>query len=339
MTGNQFSRRTALVAGLAAAGALVAAGPAAAAASGEGYGPVLHGHGEDLHPESAGWDPAGRRFVISSLHQGTVSTVGPDGVARTLVADPELVSVVGLKVDAARGRVLACNADPAGRSVRSTAATQGRVSGLGCYDLAGGRRRWYTDLAAVAGDGGPHLANDVVVAEDGTAYVTDSFAPVVYRVGVDGRAEVLLRLDVIGAGPGQFGLNGIVLQGRQLLVGTYATGAVWRLPLDRAGRVRPQDVRPVIADRRLLGLDGLLGAGPGRILGVTNTLGAATTDQLVELRSTDGWRTALPTVRSWPDPAPTAVTRGPGGRHYVLSGRMDVLLGGGLSEEFTLRRI
>jgi len=58
------------------------------------------------------------------------------------------------------------------------------------------------------------------------------------------------------------------------------------------------------------------------------------------LGSTDGWRSAsrLRQVEPWPDPAPTTVATTPYGE-YVVSGRLDVLLSGGTSESFTLRRM
>ncbi|MCC9309034.1 hypothetical protein LN042_18410 [Kitasatospora sp. RB6PN24] len=335
--------RAAVAAAVAVAGLVatpLAAAPAAeaAVATAGHYGAVLHGQGDELNPESASWDPVHRQFVIGSVHQGTVSTVRADGTAHTLVSDPELVSVLGVKVDAARGRVLVCNADPAGRSVRSTAQTPGHVAGLGAYELGTGRRLWYVDLAAVAGDGGRHLANDVAFDADGTAYVTDSFAPVVYRVTADGRASVLLRDDRIGAGPGQFGLNGIVLRGGDLWVGDYATGAIWELPLRR-----PESVRLLVADPRLVGLDGLAAGPGGTLVGVTNRIGVDSTGTVVTVREgaqgVQGGQRVQVTSRPSADPAPTAVTRGPGGALWTLSGRMDVLFGGGVSDAFTLRRV
>jgi sugar lactone lactonase YvrE len=328
--------RAALAATVAAAGLLAAtpagALPVAATVTAGQYGAVVNGEGNALHPESASWDPVHRQFVISSIHRGTVSRVGADGIAHTLVSDPQLVSALGVKVDAGRSRVLVCNADPAGLSVRSTARTQGQVAGLGSYDLRTGRRLWYVDLAAIAGDGGRHLANDVAFDADGTAYVTDSFAPIVYRVTVDGRASVLLRDDRIGAGPGQFGLNGIVVRGGHLWVGNYATGAIWELPLHR-----PESVRLMVQDPRLVGLDGLTAGPDGGLVGVTNRIGVDSSGTVVTVRT--GGHGVQVTSHPSTDPAPTAVTRGPGGELWVLSGRMDVLFGGGESDVFTLRRL
>ncbi|PYC88141.1 hypothetical protein C7C46_01465 [Streptomyces tateyamensis] len=336
---NGTTRRTAVAAALAAAAIMGGALPAVAADRAPGavapaawYGGAVAGTGNELNPESASWDPTSGRFVISSIHQGVVSTVGPDGVARTLVADPTLVSVIGVKVDAARGRVLVCNADPAGLSVRSTPGSQGHVAGLGSYDLRTGARRWYVDLAAVAADGGPHMANDVVFDADGTAYVTDSFSPIVYQVTADGRASVLLRDTRLGAGAGQFGLNGIVLRDSRLYLGNYQNGAIWEVPVHRLGALRL-----LVQDPRLVGLDGLTAGPDGTLLGATNRIGTDSSGQVVTVRQHHGQ--ARLSVANAPVPAPTAVTKGPDGAYWVLSGRMDVLFAGGATDEFRLVRL
>ncbi|MFJ8042670.1 hypothetical protein ACIRBX_19485 [Kitasatospora sp. NPDC096147] len=295
--------------------------------------PVLNGHAASLHPEDAVWDAGHGRFLVGSIRHGTVSVVRPDGSVRTLVDDPaKLVSVIGIQLDPARNRVLVANADP-GFGLRHDAGKV--IAGIGAYDLETGRRLFYTDLAAVAADGGRHFANDLVLGPDGEAYVTDSFAPVLYRVRPDGRASVILRDARLAAPVGGFGLNGIVRHGRTLLIGKYDDGTLWRVPIDR-----PTDVRQVrLTGPRAIGLDGLYGASDGRLLGTTNTLGGGGADTLVDIRSTDGWRSAVLTARPSADPAPTAVVAGPRGAVYTLSGRMDLLFGGTMDDRFTLRRL
>ncbi|WP_371482359.1 hypothetical protein [Kitasatospora sp. NBC_00315] len=333
---------------LLTAGALPAANAAsanaasanAAAANGHAahYQAVVAGHAPSLHPEGATWDPLHRQFLVGSLHHGTVSAVRPDGSVRTLVDEPQtIVSVLGLHVDAARDRVLVANGDN-GVGVRSSAATTGKLAGLGAYDLETGRRLFYVDLAAVAGDGAAHIANDVAFAPDGTAYVTDSLSPIVYRVTRDGRASVLLRDARLSPAPGGYGLNGIVYQDGTLVLGKYDDGTLWRVDVRRPADVRPIPVTGTAG--ALVGLDGLLGRRDGSILGATNGLGAPGRDAQVELRSKDGWRTArLVAVHPSVDPAVTAVTPGPDGSAYLLSGRMDLLFSGTTSDSFTLRRI
>ncbi|AUY52261.1 SMP-30/gluconolactonase/LRE family protein [Streptomyces sp. CB01881] len=334
---RQF-RRT-LVAAAVATVLLGTAGALPAAAAPAHRAPaVIQGHAPKFVPEGATWDPAHHRFLLGSMGHGTVCAVATDGSVRTLVDDPDvLVQIAGLHVDAARGRVLAVNMDN-GVGDRSTPATVGRIGGLGAYDLETGRRIFYTDLAAVAGDGGPHVANDVAFGPDGTAYVTDSFAPVVYRVGVDGKASVLVRDDRLAPQPGGYGLNGIVYRDGRLVIGKWDDGTLWQIPVHNPAGLRRIEVRGDAG--ALLHLDGLTGRPDGGIAGVTNALLGAGRDAEVELRSDDHWRTArLAPVRPWADLVPTAVTPGPAGATYVLSARLDLALAGKPADAFTLRRI
>ncbi|MGW2249644.1 hypothetical protein ACWCXH_05535 [Kitasatospora sp. NPDC001660] len=336
--------RRALAAAAASAVLLVAAGavPAAAvpAAARTACAPaVITGHADSLVPESVAWDRDRHRFLVGSLRHGTVSEVRTDGTVRTLVDDPgTLLEVAGLRVDSDRGRVLVTNLDN-GVGERSSSATNGKVAGLGAYDLDTGRRLFYVDLAAVAGDGGPHLANDIAVGPDGTAYVTDSFAPIVYRVGPDGTASVLVRDDRLTPKPGTYGLNGIVHRGGRLVVGKWDDGTLWQVPLRDPAAVRRIEVTGGDATS-LLHLDGLSGRPGGGIAGVTNAFFGTGRDTEVELRSDDHWNTArLVTVRPSADATPTAVTPGPAGRLYQLSGGLADALGGHPTDTFTLRRL
>ncbi|MGC9380066.1 SMP-30/gluconolactonase/LRE family protein [Streptomyces sp. MH13] len=143
---------------------------------------------------------------------------------------------------------------PAGRDGRSFTAgmtidTEGRlyVNGgatgtLRVYDTATG------DLLTTLHGAKGGFVNDVTVAADGTAYVTDSFKPVVYRLTEDERGRWKLEhwLDVDASGvdwvDGQHNLNGIVAVGdRHLLAVQSNTGKLWRV--DRStGRTTEVDL-------------------------------------------------------------------------------------------------
>ncbi|MFE7778495.1 hypothetical protein ACFU5O_32355 [Streptomyces sp. NPDC057445] len=99
-------------------------------------------------------------------------------------------------VDRDRHRVLAGNVDD-GLADRSSKDTTFRVARVGSYDLTGGKRRWYADLAKVAADGKQHLIADVTVAPDGTVYAVDQHTPTVFRIDRNGRASVFLRSDLL----------------------------------------------------------------------------------------------------------------------------------------------
>ncbi|WP_256856662.1 superoxide dismutase family protein [Variovorax sp. KK3] len=95
-----------------------------------------------------------------------------------------------------------------------------------------------TTLAVVkAPQDRPRFLNDLVIAQDGTAYVTDSFQPVIYRMRTTAGAPASLEpwLDLaqtpIRYLPNQINLNGIVASadGRHLLSIQLATGQLWRI--------------------------------------------------------------------------------------------------------------
>lgn len=83
----------------------------------------------------------------------------------------------------------------------------------------------------------PSFLNDLVITRDGSAYITDSFRPVIYRVrtGVGAPATLEPWLDLSSTPlrylPNKINLNGIVASpdGRYLLSIQLATGQLWRI--------------------------------------------------------------------------------------------------------------
>ncbi|ONI89856.1 hypothetical protein ALI144C_03970 [Actinosynnema sp. ALI-1.44] len=317
--------------------ALIAAGtiplPAAQTAQAARRPPcaeLVTGTGDELHPEGIAYDPNENRFLIGSVTRGTVSTVRPDGSARTVVKDPKLITTMGLTVDARRGRLLAVNGD-IGIADGSTPETNGKTAGLGIYDLRTGRQIRYVDLGALDPQR-PHFGNDVALAPDGTAYVTDSRSGAIYRVPVHGNPTVLVRDDrLMPAGAGN-GANGIVLHPKEFLLVAHSSGrTLWRIPLHK-----PETLAQVTTNESPGALDGLLLSNHNTLDGIDNT---RTNTRLLRLTTTDDWKTAtVKTQIPWPDPAPTTMARGRCGT-YVLTGRLDLLLSGTRSKEFRLRAL
>jgi sugar lactone lactonase YvrE len=200
-----------------------------------------------LYPEGVAWDPSRQAFLVSSIGQGTVSVVWPDGTVRPLIAHPRMVSTFGVHVDAPRGRVLVTYADM-GMAQRSTPATTFSSSGVGIFDLATGRLLHLVEL-----DIGPgkHAANDLAIDADGAAYVTDPASNTIYRVTPDGRGSALVT-DARLASP-SIGMNGIVWNPRGfLLTVRYDTGTLLRIPVHH-----PHQIDEVALTHPLVGGDGL----------------------------------------------------------------------------------
>jgi sugar lactone lactonase YvrE len=317
---------------LAAAVAALAilASPAAATAHHPDVPDVIEAHADGLHPEGIAYDPGRGEFLVSSVRHGTVSVVDADGTTTTLIDDPDLISTFGLGVDRRRGLVLVTDGD-LGLSERTSPETVQRTAGLGVYDLATGEKVDYIDLDALAPDATAHAANDVAIAPDGTAYVTDTLAGLVYEIEPDGDASVLVE-DPALAAPGGFGANGIVYRGGRLVIGNYSDGSLWTVDVDE-----PETIERVATEADLTGVDGLTWDGR-TLVAVTNTLGGNGANAVHRLRlDRDLDEADELAVQAAPEQATTAAATGCA--VYTVYGNLSALLSGaGTSDEFTIRR-
>ena len=243
-------------------------------------------------PEGVEYDMDNGRLLTGSLSEGSVFQLHEDGRLTPLVSDPDLVSSVGIEADELRDRLLVANSD---RSVFQ-GGTRGQAM-LGVYNLTTGERIAMVDLAATvedAGDDAAFFANDVAVADDGTAYVTDTRMNLVYRVDTDYAASVFHRFDEDGAGP-----NGIVEHPAGYLL--VARGdALWKVPL-----ADPAAATAVMLPEDIPGQDGMVWSA-GRLAIVSNS-----GNRVVALTSSDDWMTAdLAGVAPYEPQATTAAVVG-----------------------------
>ncbi len=261
-----------------------------------------------LHPEGIQWDEANKRFVVSSRTKGRIGTVKDDSTYTLLADDPRLISTIGLNLDAGRNRLLAAVSDAGVNTARTSAATLRRLAALAIFNSNTGSLMSYVDLGALR-PGVNHFANDIAVDAQGNAYITDSFAPIIYRVDLQGTASVFLEDAQLSGGTG-FGLNGIVFHPNgYLLVAKSSDGALFKVPL-----TTPTAFTRVTTTQSLVGADGLLLLNPQTLLLVS---GSQTT--VFRLTSTDSWSTAT-TNGTFATGAvgPTTITRRNEADAYVL---------------------
>jgi sugar lactone lactonase YvrE len=226
-------------------------------------------------PEGIEYDRANGRFLTGSLAEGSVFEIGLDGSVTAVVTDPALVSSVGIEVDEARDRILVANSD---RAVFGGQA-QGQAK-LGVYSLTTGERLAMVDLAAElnAGDAAAFFANDVAVADDGTAFVTDTQQNVVYRVSIDYAPSVHYEF----SGVDGMTLNGIEWHpGGYLIIADSGNGRFYKLPT-AAGSSAAMIALP----EALPGADGIVWRADGALAVVQNS---PTDGRVALLRSDDGW--------------------------------------------------
>lgn len=266
-----------------------------------------------LYPEGLEYDAKGHRFLVTSLHEGTVGTVSPDGHYQVLFQDSNMVSAIGIRLDQVRDRVLVCNSDP-GVSIHTKKENQGKLAGLAVFQLSTGKLIKYIDLGSLSKEGG-HFCNDIALDKTtGTAYVTDSFSPIIYKIDADNNASILLKNDrFVGKG---FNLNGIVVKDNYLVVAKDNDGLLFKIPLDD-----PEKFSEVKLPEILVGADGLLWASDGSLIVIAN----ADTNKVFKLTSDDNWASAkiADSVATGPVFATTGVDIN--GNIYVLHAMLHVL--------------
>ena len=262
---------------VAALGALMCAS-AAFAADAPGSASILKMSPPGTIPEGVEYDTKNKRFLVGSLTQGTVFVVGKDGSLTPFVQDPELKGSAGIEVDEERNRLLVTATDRGAFSGQSAGQAK-----LGIYDLTTGKRLAMVDLTrAGPKDAKAHFANDVAVGSDGSAYVTDTMARVVYKVDPKNNVSVFLP-NTFGA-IAQHQLNGIVVHpSGYLLVAESVAGDLYKVPL-----AKPESFTKVKVPESIAGVDGIVWHPDGRLIVVRNDKSQA----VIALRSADNWATA-----------------------------------------------
>lgn len=218
--------------------------------------------GDTVFPEGVATRPGTDQFFVSSTTDGTVfrGTLGRERARMFLAPGARgRTNAVGLK--ATRDRLIVAG---------------GVTNTVFVYRLPDGRllRRFST------GSGG--LANDVALAPNGDAYVTDSTRGLLFRLPArslrrssEGKTRIRPFLSLADSPTGNY-INGVVAAGRRyLLVGSTGTGVLARVDL-RTERVR----RVNLGGSEIPGADGL--ARDGRTLYAVNSASRVTALTLSE---------------------------------------------------------
>ena len=206
-------------------------------------------------------------FFFGDVHHRCVWRRDPSGtLTRFSPAGDVLYGVFGLTVDERRHLLWAATS-MVPETAGFTSADEGRAA-LVALDLTTGR---VARICSLPADAKNHVLGDLLLAPDGTVYVTDSIAPLVWSLspGANNLAPFVESASFRS-------LQGLALVagGKKLLVSDYSHGL---FTIDLATRQLRQLTAPSGADLR--GLDGLLADGDS-ILAVYN---AASPNHLLRL--------------------------------------------------------
>lgn len=168
---------------------------------------------KDLIPEGIAHDPRTGRFFLSSINKRKVVAVSPDGQASDFVKTGQdgVLETLGMKVDAKNRRLWVLSNEEGGGRYRS-AVHIFHVDTRACL------KKFASE------SGAPQLLNDLVLAGDGSAYITDTEARKIYEVPGD-----LSRFELF-AGPDDLlkDANGIALSPDST---TLYVAAAWGITL------------------------------------------------------------------------------------------------------------
>lgn len=200
--------------------------------------------GDQAYPEGVTFDPTTRRFFTGSMALGNVTQTHADGTSEEFFAGNGGTDwiVLGLETDPERRRLWVCAAF-------STALSESEIWVL---DLDTGERLWQHSLESVQMGA---ACTDMIIADDGTAYLSDRENPNLYHADFEAKTAVLFATDPL-LGSAVIGLNGMEFTPDRtaLLTIRFAPGALIRISLDD-----PTDIAEVPLDgvTNVFGMDGL----------------------------------------------------------------------------------
>lgn len=142
--------------------------------------------------EGIAWREKTGDFFFGDVNGRAVWRRGPDGTLHRLTGESdELFGVFGLAVDEARGALWA--ATSAVPAMRGFSPEMDGTAALVEIDLDSGTVRRVVPVVRRPGDRGSHVLGDLVVAADGSVFVTDSGAPLIWRLDSSGALEPLIE--------------------------------------------------------------------------------------------------------------------------------------------------
>ena len=256
---NSAFRRPAAVVVPVLTGALIAA-LGAARASAQAAPASIPIAGRDVFSESITETRAGD-LIVGSAGNGAIYRARPGETAATVWIDPKasgIAALLGVYADEGTRTLYACSIPGSAPPDKADA-----LSALRAFDLGTGAAKAAYPLP----DGAKSVCNDIAVAEDGTAYVSETKGGRVLRL-----KPGAVALETWVQDPRLLGVDGIALGGDgALYVNTVSTGRMFRIAIGAGGA--PGAVTELTPSATLAGPDGLRAIGALKFLQTENRAG------------------------------------------------------------------
>jgi DNA-binding beta-propeller fold protein YncE len=266
------------------------------------------------YPEGIVFDSVANIYYVSSARLGTIGKVTPDGQYTTLKEDSGFKSSYGIKVHPDGKKVYACVGD-ANYSKFTSPDTRMKMARVVVLDAATGNIINDIDLSQLVQ--GKHFPNDLTFDTNGNAYVTDSYANVIYKIDTAGRASVFADSPIFKTEG--IGLNGIAWhRDGYLLAASSGTGCLYKISISN-----PSNVSKIAVSQFFMNADGILLDGAKKLILVQN----GGSDKIYELTTDDNWQNAKVTAATLVTDRftyPSTVTKA-NGKFWVMNAKFTEL--------------
>ncbi len=270
------------------------------------------------NPEGIEFNKNDNTFLLSSLNAAPITTVSLDGTFKPFTSGEKFpLSTAGLQVDYKRNRLLVAGFNGM-ELFDKNPATKGTAH-LRIYNLNTGVLEQDINLSSLAPDANAYFANDLAVDNDGNVYISDWYAKVIYKVGLDGKPSVFWTNKTgIPSGP-----NGLDFhEDGYLLVSIlnvdekflYADYGLVKIPVNDPKSAKLVD----FSNSGYKGFDGMFINAKGNVVGVTNNGKTPGGNVFMELSGKNNWKSAK-VINSKAITASTTVAVTPDNMQYVIN--------------------
>ena len=270
------------------------------------------------NPEGIEYNKKDNTFLLSSLNAAPIIKVNFDGTFTPFTCGEDFpLSTAGLEIDDKRNRLLVAGFN--GTELFDNDPETKGIAHLRIYNLDTGIIEQDINLSFLAPDASAYFANDIAVDNDGNVYISDWYAHIIYKVGLDGKPSVFWANETgIESGP-----NGLDFHpDGYLLVSIlnvndkwlYADYGLVKIPVNDPKSAKLVD----ISGSGYTGFDGMFINAKGNVVGVTNNGISPGGNRLIEVSGQDDWESAK-VINSKMITASTTVAVTPDDKHYVIN--------------------
>lgn len=270
-----------------------------------------------LYPETILYNSKNNKFIVGSFRDGNIYEIDNNGNAEIFI-QANLRSILGIQIDYKHNKFFALSSD-IGASINRYNEGLKKEATLMIYNLTT-KKLIHTVSLAKLKPNTAHLANGLTIDNNGNAYITDSFTPVIYKVDTDGHASIFLEDNrFIGEG---INLNGIVYHPDGYLITVKKSdGTLFKIPLSE-----PEKFSEIKLDTKIYGGDGLLILDKTNLAIASNIASGVSTESVFLLKTDNNWKSAHITDKKYlGNVYPTTVVS-KNNNLYVLHSSLNVLV-------------